>query len=482
MNVFNNYEAVIGLEVHAQLLTSTKAYSSDVAEYGGAPNTHVSTVTLGHPGTLPVLNKKALELAIKMGIACNCTITENNQFARKNYFYADLPKGYQITQDKTPLCTNGYILIGDFSKEKKINIQRIHLEEDAGKSIHDLDPFYTLVDLNRCGTPLIEIVTGPDLRSSEDAYQYITEIRKIVRYLDICDGNMEEGSLRCDANISVRLQGAEELGVKVEVKNMNSMRNVMRAIDFEVNRQIELIEKGGRIHQETRSFDAAKANTFSMRSKEEAHDYRYFPEPDLPPVIVLTEIIDSVKQQMPVLPRQLMHKYVTVLNLSSYDAEILAGEKTVSEYFEEIIGYTKNYKAAANWMSGPVKSWLNENAKSINEFPLKPAHIAEIISMINDGKINFTIAAQQLFPALVESPESDAEQIAKNLNLIQQSDSGLIEEFADQALAKYPQKVAEFKNGKKGILGLFMGEVMKLSGGKADPKLATKVLEEKLNS
>ncbi len=481
MEVYDKYEVVVGLEVHAQLLTKTKAYSSDIAEYGGDPNTHVSVVTLGHPGTLPVVNKRTFELAIMMGLATHCKITRVNQFARKNYFYADLPKGYQITQDKTPLCTEGYLLIGDYGNEKKIGITRIHVEEDAGKSIHDLDPFYTLVDLNRAGTPLIEIVSEPDMRSSDEAYQYVTEIRKIVRYLGICDGNMEEGSLRCDANVSVRIKGVDAFGVKVEVKNMNSIRNVKRAIEYEIKRQIDAIENNETLVQETRSFDAAKGITFSMRSKEAAHDYRYFPEPDLQPVVITDEMISSVKNKMPALPKELMHKYIEQLKLSIYDAEILTSEKSVSDYFETLIQHTTNYKAAANWMLGPVKTWANENAMEINEIPVSPAKIAEIIALTDAGKINFTIASQQLFPKMLASPEKDAIALATELNLIVESDNGLIEKLAMDALAKYPDKVQEYKNGKTGIIGLFMGEIMKMSKGKADPKMATKILEEKLN-
>ena len=481
MNVYDKYEAVIGLEVHAQLITKSKAYSSDIAEYGGSPNTYVSVITLGHPGTLPVFNQKTLELGIMMGLATNCEITELNQFARKNYFYADLPKGYQITQDKTPLCTKGFILIGEFGKEKKIGITRIHMEEDAGKSIHDLDPFYTLVDLNRAGTPLIEIVSEPDIRSSEEAYAYVTEIRKLVRHLEICDGNMEEGSLRCDANISVRIKEAKDFGTKVEVKNMNSIRNVKNAIEYEIKRQIDAIENGETIAQETRSFDASKGTTFSMRSKEAAHDYRYFPEPDLQPIVVTKEMIDAVRILMPALPKELKHKYIDVLKLSVYDAEILTGEKLLSDYFEDIIDKTKNYKAAANWMLGPVKNWLNENAKEIDEFTITPQHLADIIRLTETNKINFTIASQQLFPALLLSPEKNAEELAKELNLIQESDSGLIEQLIDDVFAKFPEKVIEYRSGKKGILGLFMGEVMKSSKGKADPKVTSRILEEKLN-
>jgi aspartyl-tRNA(Asn)/glutamyl-tRNA(Gln) amidotransferase subunit B len=310
----DKYEVVIGLEVHAQLLTNTKAYSSDLNEYGSAPNTNVSPITLGMPGTLPVMNKKTIDFAIKLGLACGCHIAPQQHFARKNYFYPDLPKGYQITQDTTPICTGGHISIRTESEEKKsIGLTRIHMEEDAGKSIHDVDVFDTLVDLNRAGTPLLEIVSEPDLRSSTEAYNYLTEVRKLVRYLDICDGNMEEGSLRCDANISVRIKGTSEFGTKVEVKNMNSIRNVQRAIEFEINRQIETLEAGGQLSQETRAFDALKGSTISMRSKEAANDYRYFPEPDLPPITVSQAHIDEVAKDMPALPGVLFERYTLSL-------------------------------------------------------------------------------------------------------------------------------------------------------------------------
>lgn len=481
MDIYNNYEPVIGLEVHAQLLTRTKAYSADIAEYGGEPNSHISTVTLGHPGTLPVMNRKTLELAILVGLATHCNITRYNQFARKNYFYADLPKGYQITQDKTPLCTDGYVMTGSYGAEKKIRIHRIHMEEDAGKSIHELDPYFTLVDLNRAGTPLIEIVSEPDMRSADEAYAYLTEIRQLVRYLEICDGNMEEGSLRCDANVSVRKKGVESFGVKVEVKNMNSIRNVKRAIEYEIKRQIEAIENGEEIVQETRSFDAVKGTTFSMRSKEAAHDYRYFPEPDLPPIVVTEKIIEDIKVAMPALPRELMHKYVEQLGLTKYDAELLTSEKEIALYFEELIQQTLNYKSAANWMMGPVKEWMNATAEEILNFPITPTKLAELIVLIESGKINFTIASQQLFPALLQKPDADVEALAKQLNLLQESDDAAIAQFVEQAITKYPDKVIEYRNGKKGIIGLFMGEVMKLSKGKADPKVATRILEAELN-
>ncbi|MBK9283244.1 MAG: Asp-tRNA(Asn)/Glu-tRNA(Gln) amidotransferase subunit GatB [Sphingobacteriaceae bacterium] len=483
MSVYDKYEAVIGLECHVQLLTKTKMYSSDVAEYGALPNTNVSVVTLGHPGTLPVLNAKAIEFAVKLGIAVHADIREENQFARKNYFYADLPKGYQITQDKTPICNNGYVIakLKDGS-EKKINLTRIHMEEDAGKSLHDIDPFETLVDLNRAGTPLLEIVTEPDFRSGEEAYAYLTEIRKLVRYLDICDGNMEEGSLRCDANISVRLKGTEPFGKKVEVKNMNSFRNVQRAIDFEIKRQIDLIEEGKNIAVETRSFDAVKGITFSLRSKESANDYRYFPEPDLQPVFITKDYIEKIKNAMPVLPDVLFKRYTGKFKLSEYDAQQITESKELAAYYDAIVLENKNYKGIANWLMGPVKSYLNENAVSLSEFKenVQPKKIADIVHLIDSGIVSSTSASQILFPKLIAEKNKSAEILAKELDLIQNSNSDDLQKLVNQAMEKYPEKITEYKNGKTGLLGLFVGEVMKLSKGKADPKVLNNLVKNYL--
>ncbi len=482
MNVYDKYQTVIGLECHIQLLTKTKMYSSDVAEYGGLPNSYVSVVTLGHPGTLPVVNEKAIEFAVKLGVAVNANIREENQFARKNYFYADLPKGYQITQDKTPICTGGYILskLKD-GTEKKVNLTRIHMEEDAGKSLHDIDAFDSLIDLNRAGTPLLEIVTEPDLRSGEEAYAYLTEVRKLVRYLDICDGNMEEGSLRCDANISVMLNGAKEFGKKVEVKNMNSFRNVQRAIDFEIKRQIDLLEAGESIAGETRSYDAVKDLTFSLRSKENANDYRYFPEPDLQPVYVTQEYIRKIKDQLPTLPAQLLETYTKKYKLSEYDATQIIESKEVATYFNELVSYTANYKAAANWLMGPIKSFLNERALNFSDFKLPAKAVADIISLIDSGKISNSAASQRLFPQLAEHPQKDVQTLASELDLIQNSNSNELQNLVNDALSKFPEKITEYKNGKVGLLGLFVGEVMKLSKGKADPKLLNQLVKETLD-
>lgn len=480
MSIYDKYEPVIGLECHIQLLTKTKMYSGDVAEYGGLPNTNVSVVTLGHPGTLPVVNTKAVEFAVKLGIAVNADIREENQFARKNYFYADLPKGYQITQDKTPICTGGYIAFKVNGLEKRVNLTRIHMEEDAGKSLHDIDPFDTLIDLNRAGTPLLEIVSEPEIKSGEEAYAYLAEVRKLVRYLGICDGNMEEGSLRCDANISVMLKGAATFGKKVEVKNMNSFRNVQRAIDFEIKRQVDLIEAGQEIAGETRSFDAVKDLTFSLRSKESANDYRYFPEPDLQPVLITEAYIQKIKSELPTLPSELFKIYTETYKLSEYDALQIIESKEVALYFNELVKYTTNYKSAANWMMGGVRSYLNERALNFSEFHLPPQKIAEIIQLIDTGKISNSAASQTLFPGLIQSPDKPAEVVAKELDLIQNSDTGALKEWVDQTLTKFPEKVQEYKNGKTGLLGLFVGEVMKLSKGKADPKLLNQLVKETL--
>ena len=480
MSLRDKYEVVIGLEVHAQLLTKTKAYSSDENIYGEAPNTKTSVISLGHPGTLPRSNAKVIEYAVKMGIAVGADIRERNEYARKNYFYADLPKGYQITQDTTPICNGGIIQIKDAEgKPKKIKITRIHMEEDAGKSIHDLDPFHTLIDLNRAGVPLIEVVSEPDVRSSDEAYQYINEVRKLVRYLDICDGNMEEGSLRCDANISVMLKGASEFGTKVEVKNMNSTRNVKRAIEFEIDRQIALVEEGKEVSHETRSFNAANNSTISMRHKEEANDYRYFPEPDLQAVIVTQEYIEKVKNSLPPLPSELFQKFTTKFGLSDYDANILTDEKGIALYYNELCDSTKNYKSAANFVNGSVKSYLNEKAISIAEFSIKPKRLASLITIVDQGKVSNTVATSKVFPAMLVCNDT-ADKIATDNNWIQESDSDALGDYIKLAIAKYPEKAKDYKEGKKGLIGLFMGEVMKLSKGQADPKLANQLLRNQL--
>lgn len=483
MEIRDKYEVIIGLEVHAQMLTKTKAYSNDINEYGAHPNTNVSVISLGHPGTLPRMNKKTIEFAIKLGLACGSEIARDQYFARKNYFYPDLPKGYQITQDKTPICTGGKIMIkGDDGAEKAIGITRIHMEEDAGKSIHDVDVYDTLVDLNRAGVPLLEIVSEPDIRSSNEAYDYLTEVRKLLRYLDICDGNMEEGSMRCDANVSVKLKEATEFGTKVEVKNMNSIRNVQRAIEFEVKRQIEALENGEVISQETRGFDALKGITVSMRSKEAANDYRYFPEPDLQPLFVDQKQIDTIKAEMPALPRELFQKYTAEFGLSNYDAGILTDSKPIALYFESIVAQTNNYKAAANLVMGDVKSYLNQKGLEIDEFPISAKTLADLISLVETGKISTTVASQKIFPALIENPSKNPLDLATEMNLIQESDEGSLKGYIQQVIDENPVEIERYVAGEKQLIGLFMGKLMKISGGKADPKQANQLMRNMLDA
>jgi aspartyl-tRNA(Asn)/glutamyl-tRNA(Gln) amidotransferase subunit B len=481
-NLRDKYEVVVGLEIHAQMLTKSKAYSNDVNEFGSHPNSNISVVTLGHPGTLPVMNKKTIENAIRLGIACNSKISDAQYFARKNYFYPDLPKGYQITQDKTPICTGGHLIIKDqFGNDKSIGITRIHMEEDAGKSIHDVDVYDTLVDLNRAGVPLLEIVSEPDIRSSQEAYNYVSEVRKIVRYLDICDGNMEEGSLRCDANISVRLKGQEAFGTKVEVKNMNSIRNVQRAIEFEIDRQIQAIESSELIFQETRSFDALKGITISMRSKEAANDYRYFPEPDLQPIFVSKEQIDLVKEEMPALPRDLYLKYTSEYGLSDYDASILIDSKYIALYFEQILQHTKNVKGAANFLIGEIKGYLNQRALEITEFEISPERIADLVNLIDSGKVSYSIATSKIFPEMFVQSSLSAVELATKLNVIQDSDEGKLKEYINKVIELNPKEVARYISGEKQLVGFFMGQLMKVSQGKADPKQSNAMMRKMLD-
>ncbi len=478
----SEFEAVIGLEIHIQLQTKSKAFSFDSTEYGALPNTQVSPISLGHPGTLPKHNQAAIEMALKMGLALECDIRRINQYSRKNYFYADLPKGYQITQFDTPLCNNGFVTIKlKDGVEKNIRLTRIHMEEDTGKSMHDQDLNDTLVDYNRAGTPLIEVVTEPDVKSGDEAYAFVTEIRRLVRYLEICDGNMEEGSLRCDANISVMPKGSTVFGTKVEVKNMNSISNVKRAIDFEIQRQIELINSGGTVVGETRGFNGLAGTTFSMRKKEAINDYRYFPEPDLPPTIITQEYIDEVKSKMPELPRALFKRFTNEYGLSEYDASVLIDDKLSAFYFENVCKLTTNYKAVSNWITVAIRGYLNENALSIDDFKLTPSQIAEIIDLIDKGAINHTIASQKLFPALIASPEMSPSALVTELNLSINSDTSFIEEIIDEVLNLFPEKVEEYKSGKKGLLGMFVGEVMKRSKGKADPKITNQLISSKLD-
>jgi aspartyl-tRNA(Asn)/glutamyl-tRNA(Gln) amidotransferase subunit B len=476
------WDLVVGLEVHAQLNTLSKAYSTDPNAYGDHPNTNVSVLTLGHPGTLPVANRKVVEHAIRIGLATHCSIAPWMHYARKNYFYPDLPKGYQITQDHTPICTKGYVIIPVEGGEKRIGITRIHMEEDAGKSIHDVDPFNTLVDLNRAGVPLVEIVSEPDIRSGQEAYDYLVEIRRLVRYLDICDGNMEEGSLRCDANISLRPKGVEAFGTRCEVKNMNSFRNVMRAIEFEAQRQSEILDAGGVIHMETRTFDAGKGTTVGMRSKELAHDYRYFPEPDLQPITVSEASKEAIRRAMPPLPRELREKYTKELGLSDYDAGILTEDKATALYYEAVIALTPNFKGAANWVMGDVRSWMNERGLTMEQFPISAERLAGLVHLIDAGQVSHTIASQKLFPLMLEDLSATAEQLALKHDLVQSTNEDEIIAIVRQAMATYPEKVEAYRSGNKGLLGLFMGEVMKGTKGKADPKRANEVVRRTLEN
>jgi aspartyl-tRNA(Asn)/glutamyl-tRNA(Gln) amidotransferase subunit B len=483
MNLKDKYELVVGLEVHVQLRTEAKAFAPEINSYGDLPNTNISVVTLAHPGVLPKANKKMFDYAIRMGLALGSNITRETFFARKNYFYPDLPKGYQITQDKTPICTGGGVLIQvkeENNREKYINLTRMHLEEDAGKSMHIDGEEESYIDLNRAGVPLIEIVSEPEIRSPEEAYWYLYEIRKLVRYLDVCDGNMEEGSLRCDVNVSVRLKGAEKFGTRVEVKNINSFTNVKRAIEYEFERQTALLEEGKTFPQETRMFDATTGETYSLRTKETLNDYRYFPEPDLTPVIVDEAWIERVKAQMPALPRELYDKFTKQYGLSDYDASQLTDDKAMALYFEEACKETKNQKGVANWLLGAVRAYLNELTMHISEFEVPASHLAGLVNLIDEGKINNNIG-KQVFAKMLENPQKTALEIAQEENLVVESNSDELLELIKSVLAKYPDKVVEYKNGKKGLQGLFVGEIMKATGGKADPKLTNQLLMEELS-
>lgn len=478
----NKYEVVIGLEVHAQLQTESKIFAADAASFGAAPNTHISPITLGHPGTLPKLNRKAVEYAIKMGFAAGSKISDYQYFDRKNYFYPDLPKGYQITQDKTPICIGGGVKVKLSTGEKVVRFHHIHLEEDAGKSLHAEGSSDSLIDYNRAGTPLIEMVTEPEIKSAEEAAQFMTEVRKLVRYLHICDGNMEEGSLRCDVNISVMPVGSKVFGTKVEIKNMNSIRFIQKAIEYEVVRQIEAVETGEKIIQETRNFDPATGRTSGMREKESMNDYRYFPEPDLVPLHISEDLISQVKAQMPALPWELFEKFTKTYGLPDYDAGVLTDSREVAEYFDTTCQFTKNYKAASNWIMGTVKSYLNDNHLEIEQLTVTPEKLAQLINLVDEGKVSTSTASQQIFPVMVTDTSASPIQIAEAKNLIQQSNTDTLQSLIDEVLAANPAKVKEYKNGKKGLLGMFMGDIMKKSKGSADPKVTTALLQKTLDS
>lgn len=471
-------DAVIGLEVHAQLLTNSKIFSSDATSFGGSPNTHVSVVTLAHPGSLPKLNRRTMELAIRMGLACGSEISQHQIFDRKNYFYPDLPKGYQLTQDRAPVCKGGVVPVTVNGLTREVALHKIHLEEDAGKSIHTAGASFTQVDFNRAGVALIEIVTQPVIQSPEEAGAFLEEVRKLVMYLGICDGNMEEGSLRCDANVSVKPAGSSVLGKKVEIKNMNSVRNVQRAIAYEIERQAELVHSGEAVVSETRTFNQDNGKTYAMREKEELNDYRYFPDPDLSPVIISDEWLKEIKAGMPMLPREWFDLLMGKYQLSAYDAGVLTENKELVSYFESVASLHSNYKSVANWVMGPVKAHFNQGG-SLETVP--PATLAGLLDLVQEGKVSVTAATQRIFPLLTSGDKRSPLQLASELNLIQESNEAVLMPVIEEVIREFPLKVEEYKNGKKGIISMFMGEVMKRTKGKADPKLATLLITRKLD-
>ena len=473
------YEAVIGLEVHAQMLTDTKIFCGCSTKFGSEPNTQTCPVCIGMPGVLPVLNKKALEFAIRTGLATNCTISSYSRFARKNYFYPDLPKGYQISQFEHPICEHGYIEVVVDGNVKKIGITRIHMEEDAGKNIHEGGGKYSFVDLNRTGVPLMEIVSEPDIRSPQEAVEYMKKLRAILIYLGVCDGNMEQGSLRCDANVSVRPEGQKEYGTRAEIKNINSFKFVEKAIEYEIKRQIRVIEDGGKIIQETRLWDSNKGITESMRSKEEAHDYRYFPEPDLTPITVEQSVIDEIRSGLPELPDAKRKRFVSGYGLPEYDADLLTSEKAVAEWFEEAVQAGGQPKAVANWMMGELMKMLNEENTAIDNCLIKPKQLADMLLLIDKGTISGKIA-KTVFMEMYKTGK-DAESIVKEKGLLQISDESAIEKAVDEIIAKHPAEVERFKAGEEKLLGFFVGQVMKTTKGKANPQMLNDLMKKKLS-
>ncbi len=483
--IIDSYESVIGLEVHAQLLTRSKAFSGAAVEFGPSPNTNTDPIILGHPGTLPTVNRELIDMTVRMGLATNCEIRRFSTFSRKNYFYPDLPKGYQISQYEDPICHDGWVEIElPDGSIKRIGVTRIHMEEDSGKSIHDLLPSESLVDLNRAGTPLIEIVSEPDIRSSEEAYLYLTQIKSIVTWLGICSGNMEEGALRCDANVSVRKKGAEAFGTKTEVKNMNSFRGVEKAIEYEILRQIELIESGGRVVQETMLWDANLRRTRAMRSKEMAHDYRYFPEPDLPPVIVTDERIEEIRSTLPELAVGRKKRFVEEYGIPAYDAGVLTDSREIADYFEEAIAHlpTKGedrFKGISNLMMSEVLRELSERKIGIDKFSIDPKRIAELVEMFASDAIS-SRNMKDIFAEMLLS-EKSPKRISEEKGFVQVSDEGFIEETIDAILAENADAVERYRDGKTNLIGFFVGEAMKRTKGKANPKIVNELLRKKLD-
>jgi aspartyl-tRNA(Asn)/glutamyl-tRNA(Gln) amidotransferase subunit B len=472
-----HYETVIGLEVHIQLSTASKMFCADATRFGAAPNTQVSAISLAHPGTLPRPNRAAVEAAVQLGLALGSQIELVSTFDRKNYFYADLPKGYQITQDQRPICVGGHLPLGTDGG----GIHHIHMEEDAGKSIHDQDPADSLIDLNRAGVPLLELVTLPTLHSAEEASLFMDKIRQLVRWLGISDGNMEEGSLRCDVNISVRPAGSTVLGTRCEVKNINSMRYARRAIEYEVARQIEIIEQGGSILQETRGFDPSTGSTYSLREKEYAHDYRYFPDPDLPPIVLTPERLEAIRAAMPPLPQVLEATFQRTYNLPAYDAGLLTQERDTALYALRMFEARPDLaKAMSNLLINSLLPWSASNSVALADCPVSVATWIKALELVQAGTINAGMAKQRLYPALLDQPDADPAALAASLGLVQSGDEDQLALWADAVLARYPDKVAEYRKGKRGLIGFFMGELMRESKGQAEPKTATKMLEQKL--
>ncbi|WP_457570476.1 Asp-tRNA(Asn)/Glu-tRNA(Gln) amidotransferase subunit GatB [Desulfovulcanus sp.] len=473
------YESVIGLEVHAQLKTKSKIFCSCSTEFGRDPNENTCPVCMGMPGVLPVLNKTAVEYAVKMALAVNCKVNKKSIFARKNYFYPDLPKGYQISQYELPVAEHGYITIQVGGKEKKIGITRIHMEEDAGKSVHSAAENVSYVDLNRTGVPLIEIVSEPDIRSPEEAVAYLKALRSILVYLDICDGNMEEGSFRCDANVSIRPKGQKEFGTRTELKNMNSFRHVQRALEYEIERQIDLVEDGEEVIQETRLYDADKNITKPMRGKEEAHDYRYFPDPDLVPLVLKDEWIESWRLELPELPAAKQERFVQEYDLPVYDAEVLTAERDLADFFEQTVKIYNQPKKVSNWMMGEVLRELNEAKIKISQSKFRPESLAKLIKIIDDGLISGKIG-KSIFSEIFNTGQ-DPEEYVRAKGMVQISDSSALEQVVEEVLADLPKEVERYKNGQTKLLGFFVGQVMKRTKGQANPGLVNKILREKLS-